>query len=426
MKWFENHSDALQLSIAWIVTISSIFAGIAPRLLVALMIIYTLLTMLFLHGSGNNDWQKEKNSPLFLAALAFVGYVSLSALWTGWPLVALQKALWLMLIILAIILALSLIRQTAPLQHHRMARGILLGLIIGMAFIFEEYASQFALLSFITAHAPGFIQSIGADRHIPPSYLNNHVTALVLLVWPALLIATSWKNSLQQKMIFPALMLPLLFIMIKTQSATAQTAFVLSVVAFATAQYAPRLTFSLARLLWGLAVLGVIPIVLAANHLGLQDASALPYSFRDRLHIWNYTAKRVPQNPFLGIGIRSSRADKIEKHNLRAKHTRNGRLIDHPGFHSHNLFLQTWYELGAAGAAFLLLLGLLMLQAIEKTIPPSRPFAYAAFTSFATVAAFGYGMWQSWLLAVYGWGMIFLLIALRYREGKDVGQGSSP
>ncbi len=414
MKWFENHSDTYQLSIAWTVTISSVLAGIAPRLLVAVMIIYTLLAILFQQSTGKLDWQKTKSSSLLLTALAFAGYVFLSSLWTGWPLVAFQKGLWLVLIILAIVMALPFIKQAAPLQLHRAARGILLGLIIGMAFVFEEYASHFALLSFITAHVPGFAQTIGTTRLIPSYYLNNQVTALVLLLWPVLLIASLWKNNLQKKLIFPALLLPLLFITIKTDSATAQSALALSVAAFATARYAPRLMAPVVRVLWVLAVLGVIPIILTANHFGLQDNTALPYSFRDRMHIWDYTAKRIQQNPLLGIGIRSSRAHKIETHDLRTKHTRNGKLIDHPGFHSHNLFLQAWYELGAVGAAFLLALGLLITGTIENIAASKRPYAYAAFSSFAMVAAFGYGMWQSWLLAAYGWTTIFFLIAVQY------------
>ena len=92
MKWLQKNSDILLLFIVWIVSLSSALAGIAPRFLVALMILYCLSSGLLTLGTGNFERQKIRQFPLLFAALAFAGYVLLSALWTSWPLIAIQKA----------------------------------------------------------------------------------------------------------------------------------------------------------------------------------------------------------------------------------------------------------------------------------------------------------------------------------------------
>ena len=80
------------------------------------------------------------------------------------------------------------------------------------------------------------------------------------------------------------------------------------------------------------------------------------------------------------------------------------------GIHAHNLYLQVWFELGAIGAALVLLLGVTLLRAVRTLARDVRPYAYAAFSTAALVAAFGWGLWQTWLLA--GFGMAFILVIL--------------
>ncbi|MCP4936639.1 MAG: O-antigen ligase family protein [bacterium] len=413
------------LTIAWVITLASSSASFSPRLLVSLLIVFFLLASYTLIVAGRLNFLIYLKNPLFLSALTFVGYILLSALWSKYPLTAMQKALWLTLIIFAISMTPLLFSQMSSLQLHRCARGIVSGLIIGMVFLLAEYATDFAILSFLAKHFPGLVQTAGPAKQIPAYYLNNSVTVITLLLWPALLIALAWIDKIVKSLYLTVLIGTIAFILYKTESATAQLAFVLAGFAWLTARFAPNHIKLIAYSLWMGTVIGVVPVIMAIHFAGFQNLSSLPYSFRDRLHIWNYTATLVPANPLLGIGIRSSRANKIAQHRTLSR-KRQGKLVDHKGWHNHNAFLQTWYELGAVGAAFLLVIGLLTLRAIDRIKLERRPFAYAMFTSFSIAAAFGYGMWQSWLLAAYGWGVILLLIGLQYKGEKDIGLQSPP
>ena len=77
------------------------------------------------------------------------------------------------------------------------------------------------------------------------------------------------------------------------------------------------------------------------------------------------------------------------------------------GHHSHSLYLQTWYELGAVGALLLAIAGAVVVMLIFLLPASAQPFAAGAFATFAIVGAFAWGMWQSWfmcaavLLAIY-------------------------
>ncbi len=81
------------------------------------------------------------------------------------------------------------------------------------------------------------------------------------------------------------------------------------------------------------------------------------------------------------------------------------------GRHSHNHYLQIWYELGAVGAALFLLAGLVLLQKMRSMAQGIRPYAYASFVAACSIAAFGWGLWQTWLLAGYSLSAIFLIFA---------------
>jgi len=73
--------------------------------------------------------------------------------------------------------------------------------------------------------------------------------------------------------------------------------------------------------------------------------------------------------------------------------------------HAHNVYLQTWYELGLVGVTLLMLFGLSIVNAIKTLSLTVQPYAYATFTSAAVVAASSYGMWQIWFLAMFGYSV---------------------
>jgi O-antigen ligase len=69
-----------------------------------------------------------------------------------------------------------------------------------------------------------------------------------------------------------------------------------------------------------------------------------------------------------------------------------GGRISHP----HSFYLQTWYELGAIGAALLFLTGASVIQAIWKQSTDRERFSAMQFATIAVMIAPSYGIWSFW------------------------------
>jgi O-antigen ligase len=134
----------------------------------------------------------------------------------------------------------------------------------------------------------------------------------------------------------------------------------------------------------------------------------------ERIYIWKFTADKIYERPITGIGIRSTR----EVHgNARSAQRREGkdgtrRRVDflHSGWHPHNIFLQTWFELGAVGAGLLLAFGLATLWQIRHLPPLLEGAAYALFAACCVIGLSGFDLWQTWLMASLGlaWTAVLL------------------
>lgn len=417
-EYFQNFADHYMFMMAWVIFLVPIFASVVPLLLVAFMVVFALLAAPRVLGAGTlGPLDDEALIPLY-AWLAFAAYVMTSSLWSASPQTALGKGTLVALLVLCIRFSSLLMNQMTPWQLHRCARGIVVGLLIGLAFLVIEFATDNWILTYVARTFSGLVKTVGDTHQIEEHHYNTSMTAVVLFLWPALFVTKVWKNKHQKNLFLTALLGSIFFILYKTESATAQMAFLLSAVVYVGARLVSGKIDVIARTLWLVAVVGVVPIVMAIHFVGVQNLDVMPFSFKDRIQIWNYTAHETLAHPILGIGVRSSRKDRSEQR-PKAISTPLDKSVGHPGWHSHNMFLQTWYELGAVGAMFLLAAGLLVLSAIRKQPPYARPFVYASFASVCVVAGVGYGMWQSWLLACFGWTAIFLLMALGYGKYQD-------
>ena len=100
----------------------------------------------------------------------------------------------------------------------------------------------------------------------------------------------------------------------------------------------------------------MIPLDFLAFKAELHQADWLPKSARARIIIWEYTAERVLENPVLGIGANSTPAVKAKA--VAAPEKPEGFVFRRTtGQHAHNLFLQSWYELGLFGTILVAIAG---------------------------------------------------------------------
>ena len=131
--------------------------------------------------------------------------------------------------------------------------------------------------------------------------------------------------------------------------------------------------------------------------------------------IWEYTTERVLEHPWLGIGAASTPAlreppDQAEKPQGYPRNT---------GRHAHDMFLQTWYELGAVGAILIALAGAVVIFRISLLPIETQPFAAAFFSAFMSIAAFAWGMWQTWLMFAVGLSVVYLRTATSAAQPQE-------
>jgi O-antigen ligase len=323
---------------------------------------------------------------------------------------------------------------TASLPHvptpalRAMGIGLLAGLGIGAAFLCFELASdQWLHRALATAFAdfrprPRHMRmEAGRVTSLNPYLLNQCVAALTLMFWPALLALGQLALGLwQRRLLLVGLCLTPVAILL-SEHGTSKAAF-----AGAAAIYGiGRLSALSARRLlaagWVVATLLAVPIAHLVHVGDLHTVRALEYSIRHRIVIWNHTAGEIAKAPVLGVGIDTPRA--LNRRGIE-------RVPQEPGtdfplltpLHSHDAYLQVWHETGAVGAAFLLVLGLLVLRAIAAQPKPLQHRLYAMFAACAAVAASSFSLWAPWFMSTLALVPIFAGIGLGlYRNG-----GSEP
>jgi O-antigen ligase len=191
---------------------------------------------------------------------------------------------------------------------------------------------------------------------------------------------------------------------------TSKLALPTAMLVFVVARLSWKLALGLLAAGWITATLLIVPLSLAAFSNNLHLAHWIPETGRNRIILWSYTADQWRKAPILGVGVDSTK----EIDDKRAPTAVKPDGFTYPlrtGRHAHNIYMQTWYELGAVGAVLLLGLGLAGLGAIARLSTRIRPYAMASFATGAVVGAFGWGLWQVWLLALFGLGVLLVGVA---------------
>jgi O-antigen ligase len=156
----------------------------------------------------------------------------------------------------------------------------------------------------------------------------------------------------------------------------------------------------------------VLPASFVAYDNGLHFAEWLPKSARARVILWEFTAEQILTRPLFGVGVDSTPALSAQQKADLTREQPEGFIFPRTmGHHAHDIFLQTWYELGAVGALLLAIVGWAVVLLIVLLPPSAQPFASGVFAAFALVGAFAWGMWQSWFMCAVALLPIYLRIA---------------
>lgn len=114
-----------------------------------------------------------------------------------------------------------------------------------------------------------------------------------------------------------------------------------------------------------------------------------------RLEMWNFSAARILEKPFLGWGVNSSRSIPGGQAKILGPGT------DLLPLHPHNWFIQIWLELGGVGAVVLLAI-LVSIPFLLKRAPFSASGKAVSLGLLITILVFSQGSfsaWSAWWLA---------------------------
>jgi O-Antigen ligase len=402
----------------------AVIVAVAGSLLVP-RAIALLLGLLTAAGLGLRLWQTTGDrrtaatqwnallacGPLMASLTAFIGYCAVNPMWSLTPLSSLAKVGWLGLVVAAAGLLIGLWQRQPEGYARLLAQAFLIGFAIGGLWVMIEVVTHSGLERWLRNHIAAWRPRASTkhilveDGHVTVigSYLMNRAVAVLnLLMWPALLLIATWPAANRVRLLTGGtVLLMVAAATFPSQHESSQIAFILSALILLASRYVPRIGKPLVAAGWSAAVLLVVPAALLAHQAGLAHIRALPQSAQARIVLWNYTAHEVLKHPIRGVGVDSTKAidDTMGEHEPPKPDEPYGQR---PGQHSHNIYMQTWFELGAIGAALLLLCGLMLWRAILRLPPAAVPFALATYTVAMVIGAFTWGLWQEWYLALFG------------------------
>lgn len=395
---------------------------VAPLTTVAMLLLLAVVSVAIalLNGAKAKDLFRFDAALGLFALLAL--YLLINATWSLDPESARGKVGWFAAVVVLAFAASRAISGFDEARSRIAAHAFLAGLIAGLIFILVELVTDRALTRFLYNVLPftrpgpkNLVVVDGKVVRIADFEMNRNVAVLLLLLWPALLCLRQLRATLTAVLLFLGVAAAILL----SQHETSKIALGVSAIAFLAVLAAPTLARRGALLAWSLAFVLAVPIAALSYQAALHQSEWLPYSARARIVLWGYTAERIPDAPLLGIGLGST-------------HKLHSRLKDNPnavviadtvqpgesfvwgrGPHAHNGFLQAWYELGAVGAGLLLAAGLGVLWSIARLPAAAQPYIIAQFAAFLVIAAFAWGIWQSWLMALTGLVPIYAAMAAR-------------
>lgn len=403
------------------------FLSLGPRLTTAIILLLGLAGLL--HAATRSAIVSLIRPGATVTVLALLAiYLLANASWAVDPASAYRKVAGLFLIGACCVSAVLAVRTMDDATLTRVSRAFLIAIAVGAVALLVELASGMRVTRAIYNVMP-FLRPDGAKHlsivgervvYIGTYVLNRNVGLFALLLWPVLaLLSNVWRAG-AARWLSAGLVVLLVAVIANSQHESSQLALACGTGVAGLAFLAARAIRWLLGILWCASFLLVVPLATTAyDHLELHKAEWLPYTAQARIIIWGYTAKNIPDNLLLGVGVRSTRF--LDTASTEDAEKPDGHVVaPRTGRHAHNLYLQSWFELGLVGVILVILAGLRLLALIDARAGRLRPFGYGLFAAWMVIAAFAWGMWQTWLIAAYGIVAVVFALACTANERKTI------
>lgn len=361
-------------------------------------------------------------------ALALAGaYLFINAFWSMSPGSARAFVGYLFILVFVLHITAITLAQSDGAALRAAAVGLCAGLAVCGGILFFEALSHQWTYRLLMTHLPALRpnpRDMGLEgdqvAFLQPYLLNRGMATLAFLFWPAVLVLKALDLPARRHAAALLGLAPVAGAILFSGHATSKIAFVGAAAMFIAATISSRLAGRLAVVLWTAATLLVVPIAAAAYHNQLYRAPWLVFSAQHRIVIWGYTAEQVAKSPLLGVGLDTTRP-LHDARDANAPRAPGSNIPLSAGAHSHNGYLQVWYETGLVGVIFLLAIGLLLLRSVARAPREAKPYLYATFATGALLAASSFSLWAPWFAASFGFAAIFCVLGLQVwarREGK--------
>jgi O-Antigen ligase len=385
---------------------------------------FSLLVLSFLYACWRHGHLHHGPiaSPWVVTGLLFATYCAASALWSADPVSSLKSGLIIAGIVLGVRKLIDAVASCPLAWLTHGTRALLVAFVIGVLYLLIEEVSghQIKRLLYWPFHTvkPGSSTVAAVTRYdldLAREITNWNMPPLVFALWPVLLITSLQLAPRARPVQWLIAAVATLTVFLSAHS-TSKVAVAAGLAAFAAASFNHRPVRYVLAGYWILAFLAVVPLANAAySHKLYRDARLKP-SVQARIIIWGFTAELVPLQPWLGVGAAASK--RLDR--LRLPAAEAERPGDHvytarrTGPHAHNIYLQSWYELGAVGVGLLLAFGLTVLSEANAAARELQPYLLASAGTVVVTTSMSFGLFEPWFLAAIGMAAAMLVLAQTY------------
>ena len=246
------------------------------------------------------------------------------------------------------------------------------------------------------------------------AFTNRPTTVAALFLIPGLYLAKQLGPRAFWSFTLPAPLFIVCAAVMHNQAA--QISLIFAFVVGLLAKYSLTIARGLTLTVWLVAVSCSPLIALGMHAYHLQDETRLPESARQRVLIWAATANQIADHPIHGLG--TGAAQFLNDRKILTLPDGAQAFRPPPARHAHNVFLQSWHELGALGAFLLLMTGLSMIGKIDSLPMEAQRFALAHFALNIGLMASSYSILQWWYLGAVAVSVLLFCYGVRLSENS--------
>jgi hypothetical protein len=380
---------------------------------------------------GRLPWYRP--SPTTVVLLVATAFLLINASWSRSPELAVRAVTLVIVMVGTLHIVLNTLPDLDEAPLRAMALGALIGLAAGSAVlcleVFSDQSVRRAMIHFLPALQPNpnhLAMQGGQVARLAPYLPNANISVLTLMLWPGALMVG--RLSLPRVWQYVALAAGgvATATVLASEHASSQVALVGACTVFALFRLWPKLAIRMVVAGWVAANLMAVPAAWLLYSAGAHHAAWLPRSAQHRVVIWRHTAAQIHGAPLLGAGIGTGRA----VHEARHDGHHEGQLAPgthfelSTGLHSHNAYLQVWYETGAVGAAIVVALGLTALWGLRALDTATQPHLAATFGACALMVATAYSIWAPWFIATLAMATIFAALGATLQRPQAASHGA--